>query len=228
MPMEVHDPLFQIAVRASGLEGEKSQNQNKAKRCKWWNRGFCREREGCSYDHPKEDCPDHMDGKCNKKGCHTFRHRKQCRYENSDEGCHRGTSCEYLHIKKEVNKETEEHEFKEMETQTDLNPVEKEMGTQTVLNTVVTETGTQTPKVKKCFCKTDFKKNEVHMFQDKLICILKRAICSDEEWNEYEEKVSSEMELSEFLEDLGKVIEATSRLKKKNHKGHNSKLENKF
>ena len=67
MPMEVHDPLFQIAVRASGLEVEKSQNQNKAKRCKWWNRGFCREREGCSYDHPKEDCPDHINGKCNTK-----------------------------------------------------------------------------------------------------------------------------------------------------------------
>ena len=67
LPMEVHDPLFQIAVRASGLEGDKSQNQNKAKRCKWWNRGFCREKEGCSYDHPKEACPDHMDGKCNKK-----------------------------------------------------------------------------------------------------------------------------------------------------------------
>ena len=63
-----------------------------------------------------------------------------------------------------MNKETEEHELKEMETQTDLNPVEKEMGTQTVLKPVVTETGTQTPKVKKCFCKTDFKKNEVHMF----------------------------------------------------------------
>ena len=53
------------------------------------------------------------------------------------------------------------------------------------------------------------------MFQDKLICILKRTICSDEECNEYKEKVSSEMELSELLEDLGKVIEATSRLKKK-------------
>ena len=63
-----------------------------------------------------------------------------------------------------MTKETGAHELNEMETQTDVKPVEKEMGTQTVLNTVVTETGTQTPKVKKCFCKTDFKKNEVHMF----------------------------------------------------------------
>ena len=114
-----------------------------------------------------------------------------------------------------MTKETGEHELKEMETQTDVKPVEKEMGTQTVLKPVVTETGPQTPKVRKCHCKTDYKKNEVNMLQDKLICILKRAICSDEEWNEYEEKVSSEMELSELLEDLGKGIEATSRLNKK-------------
>ena len=33
-----------------------------------------------------------------------------------------GTSCGYLHINKEVNKETEEHELKEI--QTELNPVE--------------------------------------------------------------------------------------------------------
>ena len=45
--------------------------------------------------------------------------------------------------------------------------------------------------------------------------ILKRAICSDEEWIEYEEKVNSEMDLSELLEDLGKVLEAANRINKK-------------
>ena len=74
---------------------------------------------------------------------------------------------------------------------------------------------TQTPKVKKCFCTKDFKRNEVNIFDDKVICILKRAICSNEEWLEYEEKVDSEMDLSELLEDLGKVLEASNRINKK-------------
>ena len=44
------------------------------------------------------------------------------------------------------------------------------------------------------------------------MCILKRAKCTDEEWDEYEEKVEFEMDFEELLEDLGKVIEAANRL----------------
>ena len=36
-----------------------------------------------------------------------------------------------------------------------------------------------------------------------------------EEWKDYEEKGQLEMSLSEHLEDLGKVIEAASRLSQK-------------
>ena len=50
-----------------------------------------------------------------------------------------------------------------------------------------------------------------------MICILKRATCSDGEWEEYEEQVESEMELEELLEDLGKVLEATQRLAIRNN-----------
>ena len=45
---------------------------------------------------------------------------------------------------------------------------------------------------------------------------MKRAKCSDLEWKEYEEKVESEIDLKDLLEDLGKVIEAASRLSEKN------------
>ena len=60
--------------------------------------------------------------------------------------------------------------------------------------------------------------NKVHIEDDKVICLLKRATCSDNEWKEYEEKVDSEMDLSELLEDLGKVIEASTRLEIKKNK----------
>ena len=54
------------------------------------------------------------------------------------------------------------------------------------------------------------------IFDDKVLCILKG--CSDEEWQEYEEKIDSEMKLSELLEDLGKVLEAANKLKTKKNR----------
>ena len=62
------------------------------------------------------------------------------------------------------------------------------------------------------------------IFDDKVICILKRAVCSDEEWQEYEKKIDSEMELSELLEDLGKVLQAAKRLKTKQNKNKQDHL----
>ena len=41
---------------------------------------------------------------------------------------------------------------------------------------------------------------------------MKRACCSDKEWDEYKDKVDSEMDISEFLEDLGMVLEASDRV----------------
>ena len=92
------------------------------------------------------------------------------------------------------------------------------METQTVIKQDVKVKETHTIKVKKFFCTKEFKTIGAHIFEDKVICVLKRAICSEEEWKEYEEKVEFEMELSELLEDLGKVVEATNRLTKKKHK----------
>ena len=50
---------------------------------------------------------------------------------------------------------------------------------------------------------------------DKIVCILTRAQCTDEEWKEYEDKVESEIDLEDLLEDLGKVLEAAKRLSMK-------------
>ena len=99
MPKEVHDPLFDVATKAAGLEVDKDRETivKEVKRCKWWDRGFCRERGACFYSHTKGDCQEHLKGGCTIKGCNTFRHRKKCRYFNTAVGCHRGESSEYLH-----------------------------------------------------------------------------------------------------------------------------------
>ena len=86
----------------------------------------------------------------------------------------------------------------------------KELETHEVLKETV-EKETQTEAYKKCNCKVDCEKNYVITKYDKIICLLKRAKCSDLEWQEYEEKVESEIDLKYLLEDLWKVIEAASR-----------------
>ena len=57
--------------------------------------------------------------------------------------------------------------------------------------------------------------NNVYIEEDKEACIIKRAQCTEEEWKEYEDKVESEMDLRELLEDLGKELEAAKRLSMK-------------
>ena len=70
-------------------------------------------------------------------------------------------------------------------------------------------------KENNCHCEVACEDSEVLIKEDKIILTLKRSKCSETEWKEYEEKVQSEMSLSELLEDLGKVIEAASRLSQK-------------
>ena len=58
-------PLLAKARKAEGANVSEEVLMDKVKehrRCKWWNRGFCREREGCAFNHPQEDCQDHHEG----------------------------------------------------------------------------------------------------------------------------------------------------------------------
>ena len=75
----------------------------------------------------------------------------------------------------------------------------------------VKEQESQTVEEEICICKKECNVSKVQYNKDKVICILKRAICSEEEWQDYEDKVQSEMDIEELLEDLGKVLEATDR-----------------
>ena len=154
--------------------------------CKWWNRGFCRERGACFYSHTKGDCQEHLKGGCTIKGCNTFRHRKKCRYFNTAVGCHRGESCEYLH---EANINTKVSEVEER------NQTVKEVQTKDI--NYMADKIVQTEFMKTCHCEIDSEKGEVLIKEDKIICVMKRAKCSDEERKDYEEKVQSEMEISE-------------------------------
>ena len=137
MAKELLGPFVEVARKAAGTElNVKEKEEHTMKKCKWWNRGYCREKGECRYSHSKDDCEDHLKGSCITKRCITLRHRKKCKYFNTEGGCSRGETCEYLH-EKDV-KEKEHMEVKDMYTQTENKPEVKEKET-------------QTPKVKTCF-----------------------------------------------------------------------------
>ena len=109
MPQDVNDPLFEIALKAAGVDTGCNKSKDvvetvtSSKRCKWWNRGYCQKNLKCSYSHHEGDCQDHLKGGCTSKGCNTLRHRKQCRYLDSKSGGPRGAKYEYMHSVKEVS-----------------------------------------------------------------------------------------------------------------------------
>ena len=44
-------------LAANGIELSDGGNDcGRRKRCRWWNRGYCREAHNCSYNHPVGDC----------------------------------------------------------------------------------------------------------------------------------------------------------------------------
>ena len=81
------------------LNKDKNMEVQTSSRCRYWNRGFCREGDKCHYIHKEEDCKEYLKRQiCEDRKCEG-RHRRLCRYYNSPKGCYRKDSCQYLHIK---------------------------------------------------------------------------------------------------------------------------------
>jgi hypothetical protein len=73
----MRDKLDEIKIKK---ESKKEIKKNKKRKCRYWNRGYCREGRKCSWSHPEGDCQEYLqDGRCRDRGC-PRRHRKVCRY----------------------------------------------------------------------------------------------------------------------------------------------------
>ena len=89
------EELDKMATKA--MKGVLSSKTINMKRCKWYNRGYCREGTRCPYSHPLGDCQQHLQQeRCTSQGCN-MRHRRRCKYWESSTGCFRGEQCQYLH-----------------------------------------------------------------------------------------------------------------------------------
>ena len=94
------------------------------KRCKYYNRGYCKQRENCKFLHPTEECAlrDKCINNCLK------RHRKICRY--GIYGYHnKHNVCEFLHgdFFNIDNKNTNSNNIREMELEEEVKRLENQI-----------------------------------------------------------------------------------------------------
>ena len=95
------EAIKRIDVEIEGLDKESKKKEVndrdiKEKRCKFFNRGYCRYKLECRFAHPGEVCKMYLEGKrCNDKSC-SDRHPKVCKWWL--QGKCRRNYCEYLHV----------------------------------------------------------------------------------------------------------------------------------
>ena len=77
---------------------------SKIRKCRYYNRGYCKFQEECNFAHPSTICQDLLkNGKCYLRQC-PDRHPKICRYWQREEGCRRSQYCTYLHQQNQVHR----------------------------------------------------------------------------------------------------------------------------
>ena len=78
----------EISVFRLKAEVFEKERHTKKQTCKHWNKGFCKRRENCDYEHIQEDCETHQSfEQCQNKDCKK-RHRTTCK-DWLREGCRR-------------------------------------------------------------------------------------------------------------------------------------------
>ena len=84
------------------LDGEnkidRKESKTKSILCNFFNRGFCKEGSRCPFNHPKDDCQEHLAERCHDPWCKK-RHRSICKHWLQG-GCFLEQACEFLHIKR--------------------------------------------------------------------------------------------------------------------------------
>ena len=82
---------------ANDTVGDKVVNR-KSKKCRYFNRGYCKYKTKCRYVHPKKICDQYLASqKCDNVDCQD-RHPKLCKWKEGRDGCKRDTECDYLHV----------------------------------------------------------------------------------------------------------------------------------
>ena len=69
-----------------------------AKKCRYFNRGYCKYKHNCKYLHPKEICKEYLvSGTCGNVEC-CERHPRVCKWIESNGRCKRNSEYDYLRV----------------------------------------------------------------------------------------------------------------------------------
>ena len=84
-------------------DDDKAGNEHqKRKKCRYYNRGYCKYTNKCRFIHPRHICSMYMESnKCTKVNCNE-RHPKECKWNEKAGGCRR-QGCDYAHGKEISN-----------------------------------------------------------------------------------------------------------------------------
>ena len=86
------------------LENISKNNQVKGIKCKYNDRGYCRNKQQCKYLHSNIVCEKRTKGEvCENNYC-SFRHPRKCQFFKIKNGCRFGISCQYVHENNEKDK----------------------------------------------------------------------------------------------------------------------------
>ena len=89
--------VYEQDIHETKYEENHTKSSKHTNICNFWNKGFCKEKNTCMYEHPKDDCYTHIKhGKCSDTSCRN-RHRDVCKYWEKG-WCKRKDQCTYLHF----------------------------------------------------------------------------------------------------------------------------------
>ena len=106
------DKLFNLNFDTSE-ELTKHVDKKEGRKCRYYNKGYCKNETECNFYHPENVCDKFLSGnECSDRGC-TKRHPRSCKFWLKDSrGCFRGDSCKYLHREEEKGKQIKDLENK--------------------------------------------------------------------------------------------------------------------
>ena len=98
IPTEKDKTVLEVPKYVHEAENSDKETKQKAKVCRYFNRGYCKYKFKCRFFHAEEVCEEFVKTQnCTKTACKD-RHPKQCKWFNKGDGCKRESECKYLHV----------------------------------------------------------------------------------------------------------------------------------
>ena len=207
--------LLKIVVRLleEKMEEENTESKDKPSRnkslskdtkCKFFNRGFCRDGMGCDFIHPKEDCQEFLDtGVCSSRGVYWL-----------DGKCWRKETCVYQHKALDLSDENvnddEDLEFKKINDDDNAEDSVIESESEPQHRTDSTNDNPESLGVESISKKRELTTDEILELYENVLINGDELISTDDIIKMYETDVEEDESLSNDLEKMKK----TSRKKK--------------